>query len=439
MPLLSSHESKLEENVGEISCDISQASSSGCMDDINIHEFDTDAVDFEPLLISGTGKILNYHSESYNHGFEESISVSSSAATSIAGNVNGRQHKHTSSCLSSRFIQLLLILFLAAFMVLVGLSSFAIDANNNTNRLQTTVAKNNIIEDKVDGDIGYQSAGNNMILQEHLMNVNDAEFEASASRITFWEPYLELSGALGNEALVTQLMTIMSECFSRAIFKMQMDGTGLYKLYPIEPIPQQIRGSPNQHGSASKDIPMAVFTANFNQAAMEFDHPRGAFVTIFHDPIDIYVYLEQYTKLKEGTNGHDSNNNDNLLVRHLSGIDQENRQVNNGDYNVAKKVLKLKFVIGSCENPTQTLDRLEKLSGNSNIDSDRLNHPLDRCTYERKRWIQECRKMKEIGQQNRRSQNNQQILKDIKSKHRYDILLYKESRKLFDEQKILFE
>ena len=45
------------------SCDVSVATSStGIIDDPDFN-FDPEAVDFEPLLVSGTGKILSYHSE----------------------------------------------------------------------------------------------------------------------------------------------------------------------------------------------------------------------------------------------------------------------------------------------------------------------------------------------------------------------------------------
>ncbi len=65
------------------SCNTSVAtSSSGIIDDPNFN-FDPEAVDFEPLLVSGTGKILSYHSEDHIHIYhsEYSDGDESSAAT----------------------------------------------------------------------------------------------------------------------------------------------------------------------------------------------------------------------------------------------------------------------------------------------------------------------------------------------------------------------
>jgi len=59
-PLLSSQNSKLEEQSGDISCDVSVASSSGCMHDITL-SFDPDSVDFEPLMVSGSEFRVVFH------------------------------------------------------------------------------------------------------------------------------------------------------------------------------------------------------------------------------------------------------------------------------------------------------------------------------------------------------------------------------------------
>ncbi|KAL7444526.1 hypothetical protein ACHAXH_008385, partial [Discostella pseudostelligera] len=82
------HQNQQEDTSGESTCDISRTSSSGGIDEI--HDFDPDAVDFEPLLVTGSGKILSYHSESFYES-EENNSVSSSVATPIARNSN---HDH---------------------------------------------------------------------------------------------------------------------------------------------------------------------------------------------------------------------------------------------------------------------------------------------------------------------------------------------------------
>jgi hypothetical protein len=45
------HQNQQEDTSGESTCDISRTSSSGGIDEI--HDFDPDAVDFEPLLVTG--------------------------------------------------------------------------------------------------------------------------------------------------------------------------------------------------------------------------------------------------------------------------------------------------------------------------------------------------------------------------------------------------
>jgi len=321
---------------------------------------------------------------------------------------------------------------------------FAIDSDAySQQRLQTTVTKERVTGDSIDRNMEYQSVPNNIILQQHIMDVNVAAFEASASKVAFWEPYLDHSGTPLNEELVEHLMSIMSLCFGRSIYKLQKEPTNSYRLDQVESIHQpQIQGqnsslaavSTGQQTSPSTDIPMAVFTPDFKHAAIElFDHfHRGAFITILHDPID--VYLQQYTKQKRSTEFRVPENGDNLLVRYLSGIESESRRVNSGDYDVAKQVLRSKFVIGTCDHPTETLRRLVKMIGTNGV----LARVGDQCTKERQSWNQGCRKMKEVGHQNQRNRHNLQILRLLKSEHHYDILLYEESKNLFREQNKLF-
>jgi len=79
--------SKDEKNPSS-SCNVSVAtSSSGIIDDPDFN-FDPEAVDFEPLLVSGTGKILSYHSEDHiqyyrcsSENYDEDDGDESSAAT----------------------------------------------------------------------------------------------------------------------------------------------------------------------------------------------------------------------------------------------------------------------------------------------------------------------------------------------------------------------
>ena len=337
---------------------------------------------------------MTYHSSS----FYDEESANSSTVTPIAGNISNRERDvQTLSLFPSRFTKALSILALAAFMVVGGISQFV-------TTLDPTVSKN--------VDYKYFDSVANKILQQqqHMMNVDlAAVLEASSSQIAFWDPYLDQPGESANEAVVENLMTITTQCFGRSIFRLQLDGT----LQPIE----QIQSSP-QHFS------QIIFTPNFSQDAMASYH-GVAFVTLIHDPIDIY--LDQYMK-----QGESFFYRDNLLVRHLSGIEHESRSVNDGDLYVAKKVLREKFIVGSCDDTNETLHRLVRMIATADSTTGRK-----RCTEEKQRLNEQCRRMKEIGRQNMK--DKQQLLRDIRSDHHYDVLLYEESKKLFREQSALFE
>lgn len=367
-----------------------------------------------PHPITG-GKILTYHSEAY-FGDQESVSVTSSTKTPKAGNGihirvqealgQNALFKGTKRCTSSRIIKPLSLLTLMAFIVGGGLSWFAIDSNNGyAGGLQTTVAKARGVND-------------NAMLQQRMMDAEVAARGASASHVAFWEPRLANPGTSAT-VLAENSMAVMSQCFGRSIYNFHMEDSGAYQMHPVQNFPQTT-------------TTQVVFTPDFQGAAMEiFDHFNpGAFFLIVHDPVDIY--LEQYKK----QNG--SGDIDNLLVRHLSGV-AEDRTVNDGDFEVAKQMLGSKFVIGSCNDPTETLRRLMKMMGDSSSPDQVSMIANDRCATERQSWNQACRIMKETVQQSRDAGPNQRLVRTIRSKHKYDILLYEASKNMFQQQSVLFQ
>jgi hypothetical protein len=369
------------------------------------------------FIVCAAGKVLSYHSASDT---KEIILVGSSVATPFARNGNWKRR----ACSSSRLTQMLSITFLSA-IILEGLSSFSIDAKNNPLRLQTTAMKITGIADTI--ILG---------VQQNMMNADLAAINASTSQIAFWDPFLEDATVSTN---IENLISIVSLCSARPTFLFRMVESGSYALQPLEATePLQMQGRDlsstrtlsNQQTLPFLNLPMAVFTPNFSQAALElFDHlNQGAFVIIFRDPIDIY--LEQYTKAKELSNVADSEVNDNLLVRYLSGINDKNRRVNSGDYDVARQVLMSKFVIGSCDDPAETLRKFVKIFGFS-------GGRTPRCSTARLKWNEECRKMKEIGQQNK-LRSHPETLRSIESDHHFDILLYEDSKIIFRKQNALF-
>ena len=393
------------------------------------------------------GKILTYHSASYHEDDNSSVStgslfsvsvVSSMMNTVVAGNGMSRERdvinigdqikfmKNTRAFSSSRLAQALTALFGLGLMVMGGLSWFTTDANiKYTNQLQTTVRKSK-------ANTQFSSLANDIILTQHLLDA-DAAAEQS-SQVAVWEPYLELSGESGTNILVENSMAIISHCFSRPIFKLQIDeSTSAYELHQIDVENSSSTIVTKQQKSLSaSDVPMVVFTPNFKKAAMElFDHfHQGALITILYDPID--VYLEHYTMQKVGD---DSEIDGNIVVRHLAGIEDEDRDITNADFDTAREVLKSKFIIGTCDEPSETLRRLVKMLGSTGHGT--VGGEI--CTKERTAWNHECRRIKDIGERNRENKENQELLRTIQSKHHYDIRLYEESKKLFDEQSVLFE
>ena len=394
-PLLKDEQSELEqeETLGVSSGDVSYASSRSLQDDIE--QFDPDAVDFEPLLISGTGKILSYHSGSFHDYEGTSISVTSSVATPIATNQETDNKQKHNLCSSTRFVQLSSIIMISACMVIGGLSRFSADAG--ARRIQTTVVKKN---------------SNNEVVHQRMMNVKEAVIEAaSAPQIVFWDPKTSTSD---NTVLLGNLMNVISQCFGRETFKLELNEQNTYELQSTSHGDSPIVSNKQ---NSSGNTPKAVFTSNFKQAALElFDASNpGVFVSILQDPSDMYVGQEEVGVI----------DNDNLLVRYLSGIEGENREVNRSDYDVARQVLQSKFVIGSCNDPSETIRRLMSMLGSTAGN--------DTCLQARQSWNQECEKMKE---RNRSDENNLQI----QQQHHYDILLYDDAKNFFlSDQQSLFE
>ena len=151
-----------KEDKNSSSCDVSVATSSnGIIDDPDFN-FDPEAVDFEPLLVSGTGKILSYHSEdhiqqyhssgSYDDDDEDESTVatavtSASLETRVLSNSSrrnrirsSRRQENNASWSPPVIIRLLGILAVATFMSIRILSRPQILPTSG-NRMQTTIAK----------------------------------------------------------------------------------------------------------------------------------------------------------------------------------------------------------------------------------------------------------------------------------------------------------
>ena len=334
--------------------------------------------------------------------------------------------KQTSVGTSYRLIRLIFSLCILGFAVLEGLTWFANDASNNSYRLQTKVAKKSKADNLDTNTI-------NTLLQQHIMDVNEAAFKASTSQVTFWEPFLELPTLSGND-VVNSSLNIMSRCHDRDVFIFRIEEGGSNYVLQPQRLERDYSSSMHNQISSQTNMPRVIFTPNFLQASLDLLDPyrQGALITMFHDPIEIY--LDHYTQQEEVVNANKSKLVDNLLVRYLSGNNNVNREVTNDDFDIARRVLVSKFVIGSCDNPSESLSRLDKMI----INSDSILIASDECTTARQRWIHECNKMKNIGQRNRSNKSYRKLLRRITRTHRYDIELYELSKKLFKEQSSLF-
>lgn len=146
---------------------LSVASSSTGIIDIDDPDFnlDPEAVDFEPLLVSGTGKILSYHSEQHTLNYHSdsfddeeddevatvgasTVAATASIATKVATNTTKRRGRRRNNSRNSRdtwsfpqLVRIASVLSLATFLSIRMLSRPQITPRSSSQRLQTTVAK----------------------------------------------------------------------------------------------------------------------------------------------------------------------------------------------------------------------------------------------------------------------------------------------------------
>lgn len=386
----------------------SSSSFHNCVDD-----FDPEAVDFEPLIVSGTGRVLTYHSSLIT---DDVISIDSSVATPITRNNRDRRV----SCSSYRLRQLVLIAILAA-IIIERLSSLSIDTLNVTQSTEISI---------------------NRILGGQNMQDVDFAYKASTSRIAVWDPFLEDIIVSANNQ---NLMIIVSQCFARPTFYFRKENAGSYILQETSTTVEESNQQQLPYNNNDVNHLMAIFTQNFNQVALDlFDSKNlGAFVVILHDPVAIY--FERYAKgilqiqntknLGQYVNEYlpESTISDNLLVRYLMGINDINRTVNSDDYDIARHVLMTKFVIASCNYPVNTIRRLERMFGPSHD-----SFGVEECNAAKQRWNEECKNMNEVTQQRRSNDSYQGILRNLESENHFDIKLYEESKSILNEQNMLF-
>lgn len=476
----------------------SRASSSSGIDDIDF-EIDPDSVDFEPLLVSGTGRILQYHNSSfydYEEGGnnEEDVSVSSSVMTPVTTNVNkngsdfeavrevvadiynlGRKRRRrpwgdwmqsavqecfdklssVSSSSSSdifnirsySFSQLARVasVVFASIFILSGGMYLMEFGKSNSYQLETTNTKTTNsnafirgVDTQMESNKGItETTTIDPVLEQHMMNTDTAILKARTSNMAIWVPFIGSSPTSTNQLLENIVASFISACLSRTVFDFQMDA----KMQPgsIMPVIHSAQ-QPLQPRSvgADKSLPMAIFTPFFTEAATTiFDSAHsGIFFTILHDPL--HIYAEEYLQSTSEKNGaEDVMNYDNLLVRSLAGFQDTNRKVNDWDLEVAKEMLKRKFFLGSCDHPSETLRRLGYFHGQRDTRSLDNDPRNEVCNQTRQSWEQECDHMKKTWEAKMKRMDPQIILR-IKEKHQYDVLLFEYASSYFDMQSALF-
>ena len=158
---------KLKEEKNAPSSSSSVATSSGVLDDPDF-DFDPEAVDFQPLLVSGTGKILSYHSEDHIHHYRSnacdeddsksimtantvfSADTRASSETHVISNSDKKRQRSTRRGKNAAAVSSLpmivratgtLTLTLATFIFVKMLTRPQIIISGNSYQMQTTVAK----------------------------------------------------------------------------------------------------------------------------------------------------------------------------------------------------------------------------------------------------------------------------------------------------------
>ncbi|KAL7489153.1 hypothetical protein ACHAW6_015545 [Cyclotella cf. meneghiniana] len=433
----------------------SRASSSSGIDDLDF--IDPDAVDFEPLLVSGTGKILSYHNTSfYNCEDVENESCSESSSVSIATPITSNvtvQGNRIEEWLSRRKSMRYRSRLTAVIPTITFPSSWRLDVHSCPFSLSQMIRGGILVLALTCLSFGVLYSGlpsiqfqahilkatNNIIADtgndesfRHMMNIDIALKFVTTSRVVLWLPTFYTSTSAEMTELLVVVVRVMPLCFSRSVFYYQMDvkpGLGSILLDSLRQHPtQQYLTKDNE------PLPEVIITPFFRNAATKLfdDSHQGIFLTIVSNPI--YSYAMDHSFSTDSSRTNNVVKSDNMLVRHLAGITDEKGAVDEWDFYHAKNMLRTRFFLLSCDDPMESLRRL------SYFRRDNFSkHVIGRsgsCLKEQFRFEKECKKIYTAQQQ--LSTYDTEALAVIKSKHSYDMLLFDYSEKLFVEQKLLF-
>jgi len=432
------------------------------IDDID-YEIDPEAVDFEPLLVSGgTGKILSYHSESHVEEilapcYSSNISgCSSEYSDDYAMAIEGKQADHNRQNPAYHIFLRLTLPLILTFVLLKGL--LWIDINKMPYHMQSTVVKTLSIVNAVPYDVGPVDVLD-PIVRNRIVNVDIAIHNMQSNLMTpnvvIWEPFLGHYRVSTNQ-MRNPSIVIASHCFNRAVYEFQMDKvSGLYQMHPQDP--RSAKTIPNMSSTRMPFLPMALLTPSFYSAAITLSdefHIEGVFFAFLHSPTDIYV--DKYLAMKSVRGLSEVNGtykSDNLLVRYLNGSNTHGREVGDSDLEQAKALLRAKFFVVTCDYPHRSFSRLTSFRGKKKFDLrndtsvvNNVNTPWtgtnvdtdEVCEAKKERWIEECIKMKKKWSRNR-SRLEPRFLKEIETTNRYDVMLYEYVKELFVDQGSLFE
>ena len=186
-------------------------------------------------------------------------------------------------------------------------------------------------------------------------------------------------------------------------------------------------------GLVQSRIAGAIFSPYAQEISSLFDHKhRGRFFTIMRDPVSRIVSLYYYNQVQGLLPSDDTTivqfvamNEENWMTRMLAN--KMTGKIGAADLDVAKEVLRRKFVIGLWEDKTESMRRIEQYFGW------KFPSPV----------AQNCKNDKLYFEWNNKNphpsfENEEELILQIQKMNRFDVELYAYAKQLYREQEDMF-